>query len=166
MQEIHIDTDPNRNRVKAYLCQTRGLDFSIVNWLLQSGKIVQEKGTGNACFLIKNKQGKTVGAEKIGTSTYQKFKGIATDSASGYGFEICRGKGENLLFFESALDALSFLQMHTKKLDNHRLVSMMGVKPNTLIATMERYGTSPAQVWICSDNDEAGNEFAKRLQAK
>ena len=162
--EIHIEAEPVARRVKAYLSQTRGLDFRLINQLIQSGKIVQEQKTGNVCFLIQDNNGKTIGAEKVGTSTYQRFKGIATGSASGYGFEICRGKGENLLFFESAIDALSFLQMHSKKLDNHRLVSMMGVKPNTVTATTKRYGVPPEKVWLCADHDEAGDAFAARLK--
>ena len=69
-----------------------------------------------------------IGAEKVGTSTDHKFKGIATGSAAGHGFEVVRGTGEKAFFFESAIDMLSYLQMHDKELTDCRLVSMMGVK--------------------------------------
>ena len=59
---------------------------------------------------------------------------------------------------------LSYLQMHDQELDNCRLVSMMGVKPNIVLDTMLRHNISPENVFLCSDNDTAGNDFAQRLQ--
>ena len=59
---------------------------------------------------------------------------------------------------------LSYLQMHDKELTDCRLVSMMGVKPNIVLETMLRHNISPENVFLCSDNDTAGNEFAQRLQ--
>lgn len=160
--DISIAENADCKRVFAYLCKTRGLDYNMISELVKRGKIVQEQKTGNAVFKVTDENNKVIGAEKVGTSTQQKFKGIATGSASGYGFEILKGNGENLLFFESSIDLLSYLQM--KNPDNCRLVSMMGVKPNTVIETMERHGISPKNVFICSDNDKAGNEFFQRLQ--
>ena len=76
-----------------------------------------------------------------------------------------RGSGEQAFFFESAIDLLSYLQMNAQKLDNCRLVSMMGVKPNIVLDTMIRNHIKPEDVFLCSDNDTAGNEFADRLRA-
>ena len=42
----------------------------------------------------------------------------------------------------------------------------MSVKPQTVIDTMNRHNISPENVFICSDNDTAGNEFADRLRAQ
>lgn len=162
--DISIAENADCKRVFAYLCKTRGLDYDMISELVKSGKIVQEQKTGNAVFKILDENNRLVGAEKVGTSTQKKFKGIATGSSSGYGFEILKGNGENLLFFESSIDLLSYLQM--KNPDNCRFVSMMGVKPNTVIETMKRYGISPKNVFICSDNDNAGNEFFQRLQTE
>ena len=126
--------------------------------------ITQEEKTGNVLFKYFGTDGKVIGAEKVGTSTDHKFKGIATGSASGHGFEVVRGTGEKAFFFESAIDMLSYLQMHDKELTDCRLVSMMGVKPNIVLDTMLRHNISPENVFLCSDNDSAGNDFAQRLQ--
>ena len=163
-RELSLAEADNARRVFAYLCKTRGLDYDMVSALVRGGSIAQEEKTGNVLFKYYDEQGKVIGAEKVGTSTEHKFKGIATGSAAGHGFEVVRGTGEKAFFFESAIDMLSYLQMHDKELTDCRLVSMMGVKPNIVLDTMLRHNISPDQVFLCSDNDTAGNEFAQRLQ--
>ncbi len=163
-REFSLAEADNARRVFAYLCKTRGLDYDMVSALVRGGSIAQEEKTGNVLFKYYDNQGKVIGAEKVGTSTDHKFKGIATGSAAGHGFEVVRGTGEKAFFFESAIDMLSYLQMHDKELTDCRLVSMMGVKPNIVLDTMLRNNISPDQVFLCSDNDTAGNDFAQRLQ--
>ncbi|MCM1530411.1 MAG: toprim domain-containing protein, partial [Alistipes sp.] len=163
---LKIEEADNCRRVFAYLCKTRGLDYDLISSLVKSGVIAQEEKTGNVLFKYFDENGKVIGAEKVGTSTEHKFKGIATGSAGGQGFEVVRGSGEKAFFFESAIDMLSYLQMHENELYNCRLVSMMGVKPNIVLDTMARHNISPENVYLCSDNDTAGNEFAQRLQEK
>ena len=159
---LKIEEADNCRRVFAYLCKTRGLDYDLISSLVKSGVIAQEQKTGNVLFKYYGNDGKVIGAEKVGTSTEHKFKGIATGSAGGHGFEVCRGDCSNLLFFESSIDMLSYLQMFSP--DNCRLVSMMGVKPSIVLDTMLRNNTSPDNVYLCSDNDEKGNLFADSLR--
>ena len=162
--ELSLAEADNCRRVFAYLCKTRGLDYDMLSALVKKGIISQEEKTGNVLFKYYDDQGKVIGAEKVGTSTEHKFKGIAKGSAGGHGFEVVRGTGEKAFFFESAIDMLSYLPMHSKELDNCRLVSMMGVKPSIVLDTMLRHNIAPENVFLCSDNDTAGNEFARRLQ--
>lgn len=163
-RELSLAEADNCRRVFAYLCKTRGLDYDMLSALVKKGIISQEEKTGNVLFKYYDDQGKAIGAEKVGTSTEHKFKGIVTGSAGGHGFEVVHGTGEKAFFFESAIDMLSYLQMHSKELDNCRLVSMMGVKPSIVLDTMLRHNIAPENVFLCSDNDTAGNEFARRLQ--
>ena len=163
-RELSLAEADNCRRVFAYLCKTRGFDYDMLSTLVKKGIISQEEKTGNVLFKYYDDQGKVIGAEKVGTSTEHKFKGIATGSAGGHGFEVVRGTGEKAFFFESAIDMLSYLQMHDKELSDCRLVSMMGVKPNIVLDTMLRHNIAPENVFLCSDNDTAGNEFAQRLQ--
>ena len=163
-RELSLAEADNCRRVFAYLCKTRGLDYEMLSALVKKGVISKEEKTGNVLFKYFDTDGKVIGAEKVGTSTEHKFKGIATGSVGGHGFEVVRGTGEKAFFFESAIDMLSYLQMHSKELDNCRLVSMMGVKPSIVLDTMLRHNIAAENVFLCSDNDTAGNEFAQRLQ--
>lgn len=162
---ISLAENADCKRVFAYLCKSRGLDYDIIADLVRKGSISQEQKTGNVLFKYFDDSGRIIGAEKVGTSTEHKFKGIAQGSDSSHGFEVLRGTGENAYFFESAIDLLSHLQMH-RNLDNCRLVSMMGVKPNIVLDTMKRHNIAPENIYICSDNDTAGNDFADRLRAQ
>ena len=162
-RELSLAEADNARRVFAFLCKTRGLDYDLVASLVRQGVVSQEEKTGNVLFKYYDDHGKVIGAEKVGTSTEHRFKGIAEHSAEGHGFEVVRGTGEKAFFFESAIDMLSYLQMHDKELDNCRLVSLMGLKPSIVLDTMLRHNISPENVIICSDNDEKGNLFAERL---
>ena len=90
-RKISLAEADNARRVFAYLCKTRGLDYDMVSALVRGGSIAQEEKTGNVLFKYFDEKGKIIGAEKVGTSTEHKFKGIATGSASGHGFEVVRG---------------------------------------------------------------------------
>ena len=161
-----INEADNCKRVFAYLCKTRGLDYDLIVSLVKQGLISQEEKRGNVLFKFFDENGKVIGAEKVGTSTEYRFKGIAEHSAEGHGFEVVKGSGEKAFFFESAIDMLSYLQMHDNELDNCRMVSMMGLKPSIVFDTVLRYNIPPQNVFLCSDNDEKGNRFAERLMSE
>ena len=167
-KEFAIAENNDSKRAIAYLTKTREIDYNLIIGLVKKGAISQEEKTGNVLFKYFDNKGKVIGAEKVGTSTEPKlkYKGIATGSESGYGFEIKRGNGEKAYFFESAIDMLSFVEMYNKELDNCRMISMMGVKPNIVLETMKRNNIKSENVYLCSDNDEAGNNFANKLIAQ
>lgn len=160
--EISFTENSDKRRAIAYLTKTRNLDYSIVSELVKQRKITQDS-KNNVVFKVIDENGVMVGGELVGTTSDYRFKGIIPDSAYGYGFEICKGKGENALFFESSIDLLSYLQMYPDELDNHRLVSMIGLKPSTVEDTIQRYGILPENTYICVDNDTAGNNFFEKI---
>ena len=167
----------NEKRVFAYLCQTRKIDSKIVSDLIQAGLLYQDK-RGNAVFLHKDENGQIVGAEIQGTNTYKRFKGVAAGTAySVFSFKIgdTMSQGERpkcgtdaaqqrrslrepnrAYIFESAIDLLSFKMLaNQQKIQNSVLVSMAGLKPNSLKSLADR-GFS---LCSCVDNDEAGIKF-------
>ena len=163
-REITLHESTDLSRTMHYLHNVRGLSIASLEKLTAEGRLSQEEKTGNAVFKIFDENGLLVGAEKVGTSN-MRFKSFDKGAADGYGFEIVSDKPANTYFFESAIDAISFADLHSEQSD-YRLVSMAGVKPSVVTETMKRYAISPENIYLCTDNDKAGNEFAEKLIAQ
>lgn len=163
-REIILHESTDLSRTMHYLHDVRGLSIASLEKLTAEGRLSQEEKTGNAVFKIFDENGLLVGAEKVGTSN-MRFKSFDKGAADGYGFEIVSDKPANTYFFEIAIDAISFADLHSEQSD-YRLVSMAGVKPSVVTETMKRYAISPENIYLCTDNDKAGNEFAEKLIAR
>jgi len=160
-----IDSAHDQRRILAYLIKKRGIPADIVLAQIRDRQLFQESRTGNAIFAMTNETGNIVGAEVVGTLSFEniRFKGIKADSAGGYGYAV----GQKLypryiLFFESAIDLLSFIAiMHNQKksMTGCLLVSMAGLKPEVIRKSLQVFGKSAATPVLCVDNDEAGNDF-------
>jgi len=169
------------DRIIAYLCKARQIDYSIIKHLISERLLFQEvthypdKKTGqpremyNAFFPIYDENKQIVGAETVGTLTTNRFKGIKVGSAYGYGYSVDYGETTKYaLFFESAVDLLSFMdveRLKNKSLDGCILVSLAGLKENIFEQTLERLDKTITPV-LCVDNDSAGENFIKQATAK
>lgn len=146
----------NMRKVFAYLCQTRMIDSKIVSELAHQHLLYQDK-RGNAVFLHKDENGETIGAEIQGTNSERRYKGVAAGTSDNL-FSIKIGAPTRAYIFESAIDLLSFKQIaKPQNLQNCLLVSMAGLKPNSL----KRLADSGMELLACVDNDEAGKKFIK-----
>lgn len=164
-REITLHESKDLSRTMHYLHEARGLTIASLEKLTVKGRLSHEEKTGNAVFKIFDESGLLVGAEKVGTSVSVRFKSFDKGAANGYGFEMVIGEPKSTYFFESAIDAISFAALHSEQSD-YRLVSMAGVKPSVVTETMKRYAISPENIYLCTDNDKAGNEFAEKLIAR
>lgn len=176
--------DRNFNRAEAYLTEKRGLSPTLVNELHKQGIIEQDK-FGNALFLWKDSASNSIkGITKQGTCIdHNKFgkrgtlKRIEKNSEYGYGFsfdsfDVMQGKGspENIRFFESSIDAMSYYNLNPKKLSNTRFVSMDGLKKevvahyiNVTAGELAKKGKKLKSIAFGVDNDEAGNKFMEKM---
>ena len=151
-REIMVHDSKEISRITDYLHNIRGLSYDAIAGLIADGRLSQEEKTGNAVFKIFDERGLLVGAEKVGTSVSVRFKSFDKGAADGYGFEMVIGEPKSTYFFESAIDAVSFADLHSEQKD-YRLVSMAGVKPSVVTETMKRYAISPENIYLCTDND-------------
>ena len=103
----------------------------------------------------KDENGNSIGAEIQGTNSEKRYKGVAAGTGDSL-FSVTIGTPTKAYIFESAIDLLSFRQLaNQQRIQNSLLVSMAGLKPNSLKALSER----GLQLFACVDNDEAGRRF-------
>ncbi|QAS52325.1 toprim domain-containing protein [Halobacillus litoralis] len=156
----------DRTKAKDYLTNERKIHPKIVNWLDNKDLIAQDK-RGNVVFKWKQ-QGEIVGADRQGTSSMKDgrmFKGIDRNSHGSAGFSLDIGKPNSIYLFESPIDALSYWSIKKGKLQDTRLVSMSGLKRQTMIDEIKRMGQEGHKVnhiTFCTDNDRAGRGFAEK----
>ena len=77
-------------------------------------------------------------------------------------------KPHYILFFESAIDLLSFMDVERRtvaRMKGSILVSLAGLKEPIFRTSLNALGANLTPV-LCVDNDKAGNEFINGLQAK
>lgn len=154
----------NARRVYAYLTQTRGISHDVLQLCFDRHLIYQDTN-GNAVFKMTDTAGEVVGAELNGTGE-KRFKGIAGGSKPGYGFSVTLGaEPSRMCVFESAVDLLSYATLYGDKLNSHVLVSMEGLKEQTLLTMAKLHGIPLHNVWCCVDADDAGISFANRMKA-
>ncbi|MEZ2458884.1 toprim domain-containing protein [Salinicoccus roseus] len=159
----------DRTKTKNYPTNERKIHPKIVNWLDSKDLIAQDK-RGNVVFKWK-KQGEIVGADRQGTSPMKDgrmFKGIDRNRHGSAGFSVDIGKPHSIYLFESPIDTLSYWSIKKEKLQNTRLVSMSGLKRQTMIGEIKRMGKEGHkvnQITFCTDNDKAGREFANKYSA-
>ena len=155
----------NFRRAFAYLHKTRGISYGLLQTFVDKKLLAQEAGTNNAVFYVRDEKGETVGAEFEGTLSDRRFKGVQAGSKYGYGFNVMlRGDAIfYILFFESAVDLLSFAEIKRrmgKELNGIMLVSMCGLKPNVVKHMTATFGGHPM---LCPDNDDAADEFLAQM---
>lgn len=144
----------NMRKVFAYLCKTRGISPDVVSQLAHE-KLLYQDVRGNAVFIHKNDNGEIVGAEIQGTNSEKRYKGVAQGTRDSV-FAVKIGEPKKCYVFESAIDLMSFKQLaNPEKIQNSLLVSMAGLKPNSLKGIAEK----GIKIYSCVDNDEAGHEF-------
>ena len=170
-----------------YLTVERGMDAGLVEALHNAGLIEQgvpmkDKNTGEiktppVIFPWQDPTGKIVGADVQGTTIdYEKYgkrgtqKRIAAGSDDKAGYNIKLGNGaDNLYIFETPIDLISYVQMNQPELQNQNatFVSMSGLKPETVYAHMKNLvevnGVLPKHMYIATDRDKAGYQFADKF---
>jgi hypothetical protein len=160
------DSSPaNLERVRRYLHQRRCLSDKILASLIEAGKLTADK-CGNAVFLmVAGKPNRPIGAELRGTGS-RVWRGLApgTRRDAGY-FWIGHHAASSIVLCESAIDAISCLQLLTEKDAGLReeciCISTAGVRSDApwLRPLLER----GYAIYCGFDTDEAGEAASRRM---
>ena len=152
-------SETNETVIK-YLTEIRRLEKDLVEEWIAGGNIYEEKKHHNVVFVGRDADGIPRYAHCRGTGGI-KYRGDVAGSDKSYGF--ChRGEDNQLFVFEAAIDLLSFIQLLPKDWKKRSYLSLGGVSS---VALMTFLSERPqiTSVFLCLDNDHAGNEACEKL---
>jgi len=145
-------------RVVHYLVAQRGLAHRLIAPLIQAGSLYADP-RANAVFLLRDPQGRPVGAELRGT-TALAWRGMAPGSRKDLGFfDLPPTPHSSIILCESAIDAISCLALHPQ----YRCLSTAGARPNPRwLPSLIQQGY---QVRCGFDADPTGDAMAEAMIA-
>lgn len=159
---------PPRNdrmsRVFSYLLLTRGIDKDVLFEFVRKKMIYESAYYHNAVFVGYDSSGKPRHAHKRGTVTSNPYKGNVAGSQPEYSFHF-NGTSEKLFLFEAPIDMLSYISMHKKNWKEHSYAASCSVSDRVLFQCLND-NTNIKNVFLCFDNDEAGQTANKRIADK
>lgn len=151
----------NMRRVYAYLISRRGIDRDVLYAFAHKGMIYESADYHNAVFVGFDQDGIPRHAHKRGSSSFSTFKGNQDSSLPEYSFH-WTGKSDKLFLFEAPIDMLSFISMHKDDWQQHSYAASCGVSDHVLWQMMKD-NPNIDSVFLCCDNDEAGQKANKRI---
>ncbi len=155
--------EENNDRIIRYLTENRGIEKNLVEEWIGSGNIYEEKKHHNVVFVGRDADGIPRYAHCRGTSE-TKYRGDVAGSDKSYGFSH-RGTDNQLFVFEAAIDLLSFIQLFPKDWKKRSYLSLGGISSAALMAFFSER-PQITSVFLCLDNDQAGNEACEKLAEK
>lgn len=154
------EKEENNEKIIRYLTENRGIEKNLVEEWISSGDIYEEKKNHNVVFVGRDADGIPRYAHCRGTSEI-KYRGDVAGSDKSCGF--ChRGMDNQLFVFEAAIDLLSFIQLFPKDWKKRSYLSLGGISGVALRAFLSER-PQITSVFLCLDNDQAGNEACEKL---
>ena len=154
------EKNEDNEKIIKYLTEKREIEKKLVEEWIDRGDIYEEKKHHNVIFIGRDADGIPRYAHCRGTGEI-KYRGDVAGSDKSYGFSY-RGTDNQLFVFEAAIDMLSFIQLFPKDWKKRSYLSLGGVSS---VALMTFLSERPqiASVFLCLDNDQAGNEACEKL---
>jgi hypothetical protein len=144
--------------VKQYLVHHRGIAPSLIESLVESGRLYSDS-RANAVFLLLGKENRPVGAELRGTG-FPRWRGMAAGSQKDLGyFSIDPPHPTMIMLCESAIDAMSCSLLHPSAL----CVSTSGARPNP--RWLPALLSQGYPVYCAFDADTTGDSIAQQMIA-
>ena len=151
----------NMHRAFVYLTTTRGIDKSVVQTFANYNMIYESADYHNAVFVGYDMDGIPRHAHKRGTGGTSTYKGNADSSIPEYSFHWV-GSDNELYLFEVPIDLLSYISMHKDGWQKHSYAASCSVSDRVLFQ-MLKDNPNIQKVYLCMDNDEAGQKANKRI---
>lgn len=154
----------NMRRVYAYLLHQRGLDRDVVNAFAHRQMIYESLPHHNAVFVGYDTNGVPRHAHKRGSGSQSTYKGNETGSIPEYSFH-WNGTSNKIFLFEAPIDMLSYISMNPNGWQQNTYAAPCSVADRVLFQCLKD-NPNICEVYLCLDNDEAGQNAAKRIADK
>ena len=159
---------PPRNdrmsRVFSYLLLTRGIDKDVLYEFVRKEMLYESADFHNAVFVGYDSRGKPRHAHKRGTVMSNPYKGNVAGSQPEYSFHF-NGTSDKIFLFEAPIDMLSYISMHKENWQEHSYAASCSVSDRVLFQCLKD-NPNIKNVFLCFDNDEAGQTANKRIADK
>ena len=154
----------NMRRVFAYLLNRRGIDRDVLYAFVHKEMIYESADYHNAVFVGYDEYGIARHAHKRGTGSESTYKGNAESSDPRYSFH-WTGTDNTLYLFEAPIDMLSFISLHKENWRSHSYAAACCVGDQVLFQMLKN-NPNIDTVYLCMDNDAAGQAANKRISDK
>lgn len=145
-------------KVREYLVKARGLAESLIDRLKAGGWIYSDK-RNNAVFVNTNAHTNQICAYELKGTTDTPFKHAQGDSK--HGIFLIEGGTDKLAVCESAVDAISYVQLHP----GSSAIAVAGTgKYEAAKPFIEKHRQRFGSIVCASDNDPAGEAMAMNLE--
>lgn len=151
-------------KVLSYLIFERGIDKDVLNEFIQAKMIYESADYHNAVFVGYDTNEIPKHAHKRGTSLISSYKGNVAGSVPEYSFHWF-GNSDKLFLFEAPIDMLSFISMNKENWKNNSYAASCSVSDRVLFQCLKD-NPNIKSVYLCFDNDEAGQTANHRISHK
>ena len=152
------------SRVFSYLLLTRGIDKDVLYEFVRRKMIYESSDFHNAVFVGYDSNGKPRHAHKRGTVTSNPYKGNVAGSQPEFSFH-WHGTSDKMFLFEAPIDMLSYISMCKENWKRHSYAASCSVSDRVLFQCLND-NPNIKNVFLCFDNDEAGQTANKRIAGK
>ena len=156
------DASPTMRRVYAYLTKQRRIHREVITAFVRAGLLYEDAKYHNAVFVGFDEHGVARHAHKRSTNSSGKaFRQNVEGSNPQYSFHWLGGD-DSLYVFEAPSDLLSYITLYQDGWERHNYAACCGVSPIPVIEALRRMD-QPRQVFLCLDNDAAGQAANLRI---
>ena len=154
----------NMRRVYAYLLHQRGLSRDVVYAFAHKNMIYESLPHHNAVFVGYDTDGVPRHAHKRGTGSQSTYKGNAEGCIPEYSFH-WNGTSDKIFLFEAPIDMLSYISLNPYQWQKNTYAASCSVADRVLFQCLKD-NPHIKEVYLCLDNDEAGQTASKRISDK
>lgn len=159
------EANRDMRRVFAYLVKQRHIDRSIVAQFARAKTIYEDTQYHNCVFVGRDDRGIPRHAHKRSCNSFGKaFRQNVEGSDPRYSFHHM-GTDGRLFVFEAPIDLLSYLTLYPENWQAHSYVACCGTSAIPVLSMLERM-SAPEEVYLCLDNDQAGETGSLRMAEK